>query len=162
MTEECRFVEPIRRQGVVKTKFPGRVETKTQSTIEVAAGVIFRDDKLLIAQRCAGAHLEGLWEFPGGKRRPEETFEACLVRELREELGITVEVGQLLERLTHRYPEKRVHLEFFRCQWKGDEPQALGCAAFQWIAREELETYTFPAADQRLIQRLRSDWRLCC
>jgi len=53
-------------------------------TIDVAAGLIFRDGKLLVAQRFTQAHLGGLWEFPGGKREAEETFEACLVRELRE------------------------------------------------------------------------------
>src|SRR5436190_15164399 len=66
-------------------------------TIDVAAGLIFRDGKLLVAQRFTQAHLGGLWEFPGGKREAEETFEACLVRELREELGIEVAVGEAVE-----------------------------------------------------------------
>ena len=123
--------------------------------IDVAAALVFRDGKLLVTQRYAQAHLGGLWEFPGGKREPKESFEDCLVRELREELGIEVVVGELVESLTHQYPEKTVHLRFFRCQWKEHEPQPLGCPAFKWITASELGQYPFPAADARLLERLR-------
>ncbi len=128
--------------------------------IEVAAGLVFRDGKLLITQRYPGAHLGGLWEFPGGKRHPDESFEDCLRRELREELGIEVSVGPLLEALTHAYPEKTVHLRFFRCGWQKNEPQPLGCPAFAWITREQLAAYEFPAADARLLAKLRSETTL--
>ena len=67
-------------------------------SIEVAAALVFRNGKLLIAQRHAKAHLGGLWEFPGGKRHAEETFEECLVREIREELGVEISVGELMPR----------------------------------------------------------------
>jgi mutator protein MutT len=123
-------------------------------TIDVAAGLVFRQGRLLITQRPAGGHLAGLWEFPGGKREPDETFEQCLQRELREELGIEVEVGELVESIVHDYPEKRVHLCFYRCAWRRHEPQPLGCAALAWARRDELGGYEFPAADARLLQRL--------
>src|SRR5947208_12711732 len=106
---------------------------ETRNSIEVSAGLIFRDGHLLITQRQADAHLGGLWEFPGGKREPDETFEECLARELREELGIEVAVGELVESLTHEYPGKTVYLRFFRCRWQQHEPQTLGCAAFKWV-----------------------------
>lgn len=122
--------------------------------VEVAAGLVFRDQKLLITQRFAGAHLGGKWEFPGGKRENGETFETCLVRELQEELGIDVEVGPLLESLTHAYPEKTVQLQFFKCRLLRNEPQAIGCPAFQWITREQLHDFAFPEADARLIRLL--------
>ena len=125
--------------------------------IDVAAALVFRDRKLLITQRHADAHLGGLWEFPGGKREPKETFEACLIRELREELDIEVEVGELVEGLTHAYPEKTVHLKFFRCRWKQHEPQPLGCPAFKWVSAAELKDYAFPAADARLLDKLQHD-----
>jgi mutator protein MutT len=125
--------------------------------IDVAAAVVFREGKLLIAQRHADAHLGGLWEFPGGKREPNETFEACLTRELREELGIEVAVGELAESLTHAYPQKTVHLKFYRCRWKQHEPQPLGCPAFKWVSAEELKDHEFPAADARLLEKLRHD-----
>src|SRR5215510_3506264 len=119
--------------------------------IEVSAGLIFHNGKLLITQRHADAHLGGLWEFPGGKRETGETFEQCLVRELREELGIEVEIRRLLLELTHSYPEKRVLLRFFHCRWLRHEPQPLGCAAIKWISPEDLESHPFPAADAQLI-----------
>lgn len=123
-------------------------------TVEVSAGLVFRNGKLLITQRYTEAHLGGLWEFPGGKREPEETFEACLARELREELGIEVNVGELIETIEHEYPEKRVCLKFFRCDWLANEPQALGCPAFAWVTRQELANYLFPAADALLLEKL--------
>lgn len=127
---------------------------KPERSVEVSAGLIFRDGKLLIAHRHPDAHLGGLWEFPGGKREPTETAEQCLVRELREELGIEVDIGKLFDQLEHSYPERTVLLSFFLCRWKEREPQALGCAAFKWITSDELGDYEFPAADERVIQRL--------
>ncbi len=134
----------------------------TGKIIEVSAGLVFRDGKLLITQRPSGGHLAGLWEFPGGKRETGESFEQTLHRELMEELGIEVEIRRLIESVTHRYPEKTVHLQFFQCAWKRHEPQAIGCPALAWIERDELSAYPFPAADARLLERLaKSDdlWR---
>ncbi len=125
--------------------------------IDVAAALVFHEGKLLITQRHPDAHLGGLWEFPGGKREPNESFEACLTRELREELGIEVAVGELVESLTHAYPEKTVHLKFYRCRWTQHEPQPLGCPAFKWVRLEELQDHAFPAADARLLQKLQHD-----
>ena len=130
------------------------LKLKTKNSIDVSAGLVFRDGKLLITRRHAEAHLGGLWEFPGGKRESRETFEDCLTRELREELGIEVDVGEVIESLTHTYPEKTVHLKFFRCRWRRNEPQALDCLDFKWVGVEELKAYSFPAADARLLQRL--------
>jgi mutator protein MutT len=126
-------------------------------TLDVAAALVFRDGKLLITQRYADAHLGGLWEFPGGKCEPNESFEVCLARELREELGIEVVVGGLVESLTHAYPEKTVHLKFYGCRWEMHEPQSLGCSAFKWVTAAELKDYAFPAADSRLLDKLRHD-----
>jgi len=126
--------------------------------IEVAAGVVFREGKLLITQRMPDAHLGSLWEFPGGKREPGETFEQCLHRELAEELGIEAQVGELVETLTHHYPERSVHLKFFLCRWRRHEPRPIDCVDLAWITREELGQYEFPAADVRLLEKLRSHW----
>ncbi len=125
--------------------------------IEVSAGLIFRSGLLLITQRHAGDHLGGLWEFPGGKREPGETSGQCLKRELREELGIEVSVGELFERVTHAYADKTVHLQFFLCQLSTGEPQLLDCAAMKWVSREELSAHAFPAADAQLLSRLAAD-----
>ncbi len=123
--------------------------------IEVSAALIFRDGKLLITQRHAKSHLGGLWEFPGGKRENGETFEQCLVREIREELGVEISVGELFEEIFHDYPEKSVRLKFFICELISGEPQTLGCAAFKWIEKPELAAHEFPAADARLLEKLK-------
>jgi mutator protein MutT len=128
---------------------------KIKNCVEVSAALLFRDGKLLITQRHAGAHLGGLWEFPGGKREPDETFEQCLARELREELGIEVEVGKLFEEISHAYAEKTVRLKFFICKLVSGEPQPLDCAAFKWVDKTELGGFEFPAADARLLEKLR-------
>ena len=128
--------------------------------VEVAAGLIFRKGKLLITQRHANAHLGGLWEFPGGKREARETFEQCLARELREELGVEVSVDKLFESIAHEYPERAIHLKFFLCRLKSGEPRPLGCPAFKWIGRAELSDYGFPAADAQLLGKLRQARKL--
>ncbi len=124
--------------------------------IEVAAGLVFRNGKLLITQRLPDAHLGGLWEFPGGKREPNESFPDCLRRELREELGIEVAVKELIECVDHDYPGKLVHLEFFRAQWLEHEPRAIHCHAFAWVTAEQLAEHEFPAADAGLLEKLRN------
>jgi mutator protein MutT len=124
--------------------------------IEVSAALIFRHGKLLITRRHANVHLGGLWEFPGGKREPNETFEQCLIRELREELGVEVEVGKLFEEISHAYARKTVHLKFFTCKLISGELRTLDCAAFKWVAKMELADYEFPAADARLLEKLRA------
>jgi mutator protein MutT len=122
--------------------------------IDVSAALIFHGEKLLITRRHADSHLGGLWEFPGGKREENEAFEECLAREIREELGMEIAVGELFEEITHAYETKTVHLKFFICKWTGGEPQTLGCAAFKWVRRNELAGYKFPAADARLLEKL--------
>ncbi len=131
-------------------------QLKIGNKIEVSAALIFRGGQLLITQRHASAHLGGLWEFPGGKREPGETFEQCLVREIREELGVEISVGDLFEEIAHDYPEKSVHLKFFICQLLAGEPQPLECAAVKWIGRAELAAHEFPAADAQLLARLQA------
>lgn len=127
-----------------------------QSVIEVSAALIFRNGQLLITQRHARAHLGGLWEFPGGKREPGESFEACLVREIREELGVEISVGEVFEEIRHDYPEKSVHLKFFICRLVSGEPQPLDCAAVRWVGQGELSAFEFPAADAQLLEKLKS------
>jgi mutator protein MutT len=133
---------------------------KPHPLIEVSAGLVFRSGRLLITQRPATGHLANLWEFPGGKREPGESFEQCLARELREELEIGVGVGELLEEITHHYAEKSVRLRFYRCELREGEPRAVGCQAVAWVTRAELSDYEFPAADARLLEALRTreDW----
>jgi 8-oxo-dGTP diphosphatase len=151
-----RKMSNARQSAVAKTRAIDRSHESDTSVIEVAAGIVCRDGKILITQRRSQDHLGDLWEFPGGKREAEETFENCLRRELREELGIEVVVGDLVETVTHQYPEQTVHLKFYRCVWVRNEPQAIGCQAFAWVGTPQLADYSFPAADTQLLEKLRN------
>lgn len=132
------------------------------NVIEVSAGLVFRCGFLLITKRRAKDHLGGLWEFPGGKREGYESDEECLRRELREELGIEVEVKELVENLQHDYAEKSVRLKFFRCALISGEPSPVACDAVAWVNEAQLADYAFPEADQRLLEKLKTSpelWR---
>jgi mutator protein MutT len=121
--------------------------------IVVVAAVIEQHNTFLVTQRPAGTHLAGLWEFPGGKLEQSETHAQCLQRELREELGVDVEVGDLEFYTAHDYSDRTVALYFYRCALAGP-PSALLGQQMRWVSREELPTLGFPPADKELIQRL--------
>jgi mutator protein MutT len=123
-------------------------------TLDVVAAVIRRDRKILITQRLADAHLAGLWEFPGGKVEPGESFEGALCREIREELGVEIRVKDEFFTVEHDYPTKSVRLHFFNCTIVEGEPEARDVADFQWVLPPELSQYEFPPADAELISRL--------
>jgi 8-oxo-dGTP diphosphatase len=123
------------------------------TTIVVAAGVIERDERFLLTRRQQGVHLEGYWEFPGGKCELGETYDACLRRELREELGIEATIGDELLTTTHTYSDRRVELHFLRCEVDGVPAPRLG-QEMRWVARAELAALQFPPADAELIRLL--------
>ena len=118
---------------------------------DVAAAVTSRaDGRVLVAQRNADDMLGGLWEFPGGKREDGETLAGCLVREMREELDVEVEVGELLVVVRHAYTHFRITLHAFRCRLAAGEPRCLDCAAFRWVTLAELDALPMSVADRRI------------
>ena len=121
--------------------------------IVVVAAVIERGDAFLLTLRPAGTHLEGCWEFPGGKCHLSETHVEALRRELYEELDIVVDVRALLHSVTHAYPEKIVELYFYECDFAGDPKPMLG-QEMRWVPRAELTSLAFPDADADLIRVL--------
>ena len=126
----------------------------TKPRIEVGAAVIFNHGNILISQRDHSSHLSGLWEFPGGKRKDNETFEECVRREIQEELNVEVAVENLFEAVEYEYAEKIVLLKFYRCQYLRGEAKALGCRQFQWVLPSKLSSYNFPPANESVIQKL--------
>ena len=123
-------------------------------TIVVTAAVIERDGSFLVTRRQAGVHLEGRWEFPGGKCEPGETLIESLRRELREELAVDADVEDEVFSTTHAYADRIVELHFFRCRLRGAPSPQLN-QDMRWVGRDELDRLDFPPADAELIDRLR-------
>jgi mutator protein MutT len=121
--------------------------------IVVTAAVIERDGAYLVTRRPPGVHLAGMWEFPGGKCDGGESLEACLTREIREELGCEIDVGGELFATAHAYAERLVELHFFACTLHGQPTPVLG-QEVRWVARTALSTLEFPPADDELIALL--------
>jgi 8-oxo-dGTP diphosphatase len=120
----------------------------------VTAGVVFRDGCILVARRKTGSHLEGLWEFPGGKLKPNEAPEESLIREFREELGVEIRVGRILDVVFHRYPEKSVLLLFYACELVEGEPRPLDVMELAWVKRADLPGLDWVPADVAFIRKL--------
>lgn len=124
-------------------------------TLTVVAAVVERGGRFLVTRRQPGVHLEGYWEFPGGKCEAAETHDGCLRREILEELGVSARVGALLLETSHDYADRTVRLCFYRCEIDGD-PRPLLKQEIAWATRAELGALDFPPADALLIQVLRS------
>jgi mutator protein MutT len=123
------------------------------TTIVVTAAVIERDGHLLVTRRLKGTHLEGYWEFPGGKCDAGESLEACLLRELREELAVEAVVGNKVLTTSHDYSERRVELNFFNCELRGDPVPQMN-QEMQWVPRAALASLKLPPADDELVALL--------
>ncbi len=124
------------------------------STIVVAAAIIWRKDRILLARRMPESHLGGLWEFPGGKKELGETLEDCLRREVREELGVGISEPLPFHALHYQYPEKVVELNFYTCSIIQGIPRALECAEIAWVYKHELNSYAFPPADIPVVHKI--------
>lgn len=124
-------------------------------TIVVTAAIVEDHGRYFVTRRQKGVHLEGLWEFPGGKIEPGESLADGLRRELKEELGAEVEIGPEIFSVTHDYPDRRVELHFLTCRLLNAPVPLLG-QEMRWVPREELHSLEFPAADEELIAILGS------
>ncbi len=124
---------------------------------DVTCGLIRNGEaQLLIARRRDNDLLGGLWEFPGGKQEDGENLEACLARELAEELGIMVKIGSLFTTVKHAYTHFRITLHAFECVFDpaGGDPTCLECADWMWVSPDELTQYAFSRADRKIIEQL--------
>jgi mutator protein MutT len=117
----------------------------------VTAGLVWKDGKVLITRRPAGSHLAGYWEFPGGKQEPGESLEACLEREIREELAMEVKAIKHLLQIDHDYKTRSITLHLFHCDWLKGEPTPLGCDELLWVEPEELAEFELPPPDLQLL-----------
>ena len=131
--------------------------------IQVVAGVIFRDNKasthydnnhILIARRADHLHQGGLWEFPGGKVERSETHHQSLVRELLEELNITVISASPMMQIRHDYTDKNITLDIWKVTKYEGNPEGLEGQEIRWVPMAELPNYDFPAANQPILKEL--------
>ena len=122
--------------------------------VEVVAALIWADDKFMICQRPAHKARGLLWEFVGGKVELGETKEQALIRECVEELGITLDVGDVFMDVTHEYPDITVHLTLFNATIAEGKPQKLEHNDIKWITSSEIPNYTFCPADEEILSRI--------
>ena len=121
----------------------------------IGVGVVLNEaGEVLIDQRLEEGLLGGMWEFPGGKQEESETIDACISRELREELAIEVTVGELLISVDHAYSHKKLRFVVHLCTWLSGEPQPLASQQVRWVRPDQLNDYPFPAANARIIEAL--------
>lgn len=122
----------------------------------VAAAVIVRDGKVLIAQRPEGKALAGLWEFPGGKQEEGETIEECLKRELMEELGVEAEVGDFIMEVAHDYPDGLFIIKvFFTSIAEDAKIEMIVHQDLKWVDVEDMSNYPYPAADVEIVEKIK-------
>ncbi len=126
-----------------------------RTMIEVVAALIWQGDRFMACQRPAHKARGLQWEFVGGKVEPGETKEQALIRECREELAVTVEVGDVFMDVVHTYPDLTVHLTLFHASIAEGIPQKLEHCDIRWITVEEIQEYDFCPADQVILDRLR-------
>ena len=122
-------------------------------TIVVAAAIVEEHDHYFVTRRQKGVHLEGLWEFPGGKCEAGESLADGLRRELKEELGVDAVIGTEVLTVTHDYPDRSVELHFLSCRLLNSPIAMLG-QEMRWVARTDLPSLPFPPADDELIKLL--------
>ena len=122
--------------------------------IEVAAGVVRGEGGRVLLCRRQGK-LDGLWEFPGGKREKDETGEQALERECMEELGITVSAGGLLADTVYEYPDRTIHLSLYEAVITDGSPACLEHSEILWVEADDLKNYDFCPADEEILARLR-------
>ena len=109
----------------------------------------------MIDRRKQEGLLGGLWEFPGGKIEPDETVEDCVRREIKEELGIDIEVNDRLITVNHAYSHFKVTLNVFNCTHISGEPQTIECDEVKWVTLDEIDSYPFPKANSQIIEAIK-------
>lgn len=125
---------------------------------EVVAALIWEQNRFLICQRPAHKARGLLWEFVGGKVEPGETMEQALIRECREELDITVSVGEIFTQVIHEYPDIKIRLTLFHCAIAAGNPTLLEHHALAWITPEQIPAYCFCPADKDILALIQQNF----
>ena len=124
---------------------------------EVAAAIIIKDGKILIAQRDEKQNQAGKWEFPGGKVESGETIKECLIREIKEELGINIEVGNFFGESMYEYDTGTIKLISHKARWIDGDFKLSVHSQIKWVKPNELENYCFAPADISFVKKLKKE-----
>jgi len=155
---ECPFAKVCRAHALgLEEKLPKRAAERRTPHYDVTAAIIRKRDLILIAQRPLGGMLGGLWEFPGGKVEHGESLEECLRREIKEEVGIKIEVGRPVTRVEHAYTHFRITLHAFECKLVRGRPRAIEVSDWRWVRFEELDDFAFAVTDRKIIEVLKGE-----
>ena len=142
-------------------KYPIKIKPDKKPHYKIAVGIIWNKGKILISTRREGGLLGGLWEFPGGKIEEGESAENCIIREIKEELGVSVKPTTFLKQIKHAYTHFSITMDAYHCDYLQGTPQAIGCDNWKWIAPEEIRLLPFPKANHKLFDKIIAEEGVC-
>jgi A/G-specific adenine glycosylase len=136
---------------------PVKAKAKPVPHHNIAVGVIWKDDKLLIGKRKADQMLGGLWEFPGGKQKEKESLQDTVIREIKEETSLDVEIEKQYCSIKHAYSHFKITLHVFKCRYKSGKEQANTTDEVKWISIHDIDTYAFPKANIKALDIIKEE-----
>ena len=142
-------------------KYPVKIKPAKKPHYNIAAGIIWNKGQILISKRRENGLLGGLWEFPGGKIEKDENAQTCIIREVKEELGVLVQPTSFLKQIKHAYTHFSITMDAYHCDYLQGTPQAVGCDNWKWIAPEEIRLLPFPKANHKLFDKIIAEEGVC-
>jgi len=142
-------------------KYPYKIKSNKKPHYNIAVGIVWKKGKILISKRKEGGLLGGLWEFPGGKIVDEEGAKNCIVREIKEELGVHVKPTAFIKKIKHAYTHFSITMAAYNCTFLHGSPQPLGCDDWRWIWPNEIKTLPFPKANHKLFNSIILENSVC-
>ena len=142
-------------------KYPIKVRRAKKPHYNIAAGIIWNKGQILISKRRENGLLGGLWEFPGGKIEKGENAQTCIIREVKEELGVLVQPTSFLKQIKHAYTHFSITMDAYHCDYLQGTPQAIGCDNWKWITPEEIRLLPFPKANHKLFDKIIVSESIC-
>jgi A/G-specific adenine glycosylase len=132
-------------------EYPKRIKKKPVPEHHIVVGVVYKNGRMLITRRKSEGLLGGLWEFPGGKVKEDETAEQACIREIKEETNLDVKVDSYITRVRHAYTHFKIVMDVFRCQYVSGRVKLNSPVDFKWVTFKQIEQYPFPKANHKFI-----------
>ena len=142
-------------------KYPVKIKPAKKPHYNIAAGIIWNKGQILISKRRENGLLGGLWEFPGGKIEKGENAQTCIIREVKEELGVLVQPTSFLKQIKHAYTHFSITMDAYHCDYLQGTPQSIGCDNWKWITPEEIRLLPFPKANHKLFDKIIVSESIC-